>query len=134
MSNEKLIKDALELCGTRYELEAGFKHRLLSDLAHALRQAEAERDAQHALVLRLTAERDRAYALSEQATELSTRDAKRLHAELLEKIEGLTAERDKARGQVWGLICVVEDQVKRMRELSRLLREQDPVCTDGGGE
>ena len=43
---EKLIKDALELCGTRYELEAGYKHRLLSELAHALRRAETERDAQ----------------------------------------------------------------------------------------
>ena len=58
MTTDELIKNALELCGTRYEVEAGLKHRLLSELAHALARAEAERDAQHDLVLRLTAERD----------------------------------------------------------------------------
>lgn len=45
MTTDELIKNALELCGTRYELEAGLKHRLLSELAHALSRAEAERDA-----------------------------------------------------------------------------------------
>ena len=59
---ETLIKDALELCGTRYELQAGYKHHLLKKLAHALQRTIAERDAQHAEVLRLTAERDAAQA------------------------------------------------------------------------
>ena len=123
---EKLIKDALELCGTRYELEAGYKHRLLSELAHALRRAEAardaalrqsaareiqaqdmrdrlvkaeaERDAQHDLVLRLTAERD---ALVFQGAEVE-------HAMLLaaDERDEFAAALDKARAQVWGLMCV----------------------------
>ena len=140
---EKLIKDALELCGTRYELEAGYKHRLLSELAHALRRAEtardaalrqsaareiqaqdmrdrlvkaeAERDAQHEQVLRLTGERD---ALVFQGAEVE-------HAMLLaaDERDEFAAALDKARAQVWGLICVATNCAVKADESFPILRQ-----------
>lgn len=68
------------------------------DLRDRLVRAEAERDAQHDLVLRLTAERDEAKA-----------DAVRMLTAASQP--GITSARlaadlDEARAQVWGLICV----------------------------
>lgn len=151
---EALIKPALELCGTRYELEAGYKHRLLSELAHALRRtiaereeakrdaeaykrqtqevsakaieltkevcakldrAEAERDAQHAEVLRLTGERDEArlrLKASEEGLRVVTME--RDHAQQVEAPDAFW-QRDEARAQVWGLICAGSNMAERKR-------------------
>lgn len=143
---EALIKDALELCGTRYELEAGYKHRLLSELAHALRriiterdearrdaeaykrqtqevsakaieltkevcakleQAEAERDAQHAEVLRLTEERDEARRREDELLAHVEQVELRYHATL--------RERDSARLECESTRDLLTDENARLQ-------------------
>lgn len=86
---EALIKDALELCGTRYELEAGYKHRLLSEFAHALRRTIAEREE---------AQRD-AESYKRQTQEVSAK-AIELTKEVCAKLDHAIAERDELRATV----------------------------------
>lgn len=86
---EALIQDALELCGTRYELEAGYKHRLLSELAHALRRTIAEREE---------AQRD-AESYKRQTQEVSAK-AIELTKEVCAKLDHAIAERDELRATV----------------------------------
>jgi len=129
---EKLIEEAERYVEAR--VAAGdyrTPQELVEELVAALRRAEAERDAQHEQVLRLTAERDvsRGQAI---ACAAST-------AELLQEFEGLRVDLDEARAQVWGLICRGTNTAERGRyfqrlweallaENARLQQEHDAYC------
>lgn len=78
-------------------------------------QAEAERDAQHALVLRLTAESEEArlrLKTSEEGLRVVTME--RDHAQQVEAPDAFL-QRDEARAQVWGLICAGSNMAERRR-------------------
>lgn len=76
------------------------------DLRDRLVKAEAERDAQHDLVLRLTAERDEARVQLRAANDfLRVVTLERDHAQQVEVPDAFW-QLDEARAQVWGLICV----------------------------
>ena len=105
MTTDTLIEEAM-----------GEMHRLGIDnlrakgaiilLSEALRRAEAERDAQHEQVLRLTAERDEARVQLRAANDfLRVVTLERDHAQQVEVPDAFW-QLDEARAQVWGLICV----------------------------
>ena len=78
-------------------------------------KAEAERDAQHAEVLRLTGERDEArlrLKASEEGLRVVTME--RDHAQQVEAPDAFW-QRDEARAQVWGLICAGSNMAERRR-------------------
>lgn len=120
-------RDAVLKQSAAWEIQA-------QDLRDRLVKAEAERDAQHDLVLRLTAERDEARVVhacppkgsgvmpccgatpfEKQGERLTTNpvlvtcDRQRLAADL-----------DEARAQVWGLICAGTNMAERRRHFQGL--------------
>ena len=85
------------------------------DMRDRLVRAEAERDAQHALVLRLTAERDEARRQLRASEEfLRVVTLERDHAQQVEVPDAFW-QRDEARAQVWGLICAGSNMAERRR-------------------
>ena len=110
---EALRRAEAELDAATTQLAKKFKR--LEELEKRAEQAEAERDAQHEQVLRLTAERDEARRQLRASEEfLRVVTLERDHAQQVEVPDAFW-QRDEARAQVWGLICAGSNMAERRR-------------------